>query len=293
MTAVSNGTVTARATANDGSGVFGSIVITISNQLIPVTGIIVTADGGLAIIETDDGTLQLAVIITPSNASDKTISWSLINGIGHAYISSSGIVTAHSNGKITVRATANDGSGVYGEIEITITNQIIKVKEVRISKRNNKYSNAEEGINSIQLEATIIPADATDQTVTWSIFNGTGEATIDESGLVTPVLNGTVTARATANDGSGVYGELELEIMIEVIEGMKLIRQGDLLIVQIPDSYISADIRLNNMIGNLLSSKKAVSNECTFNVSQYPTGIYIIVVYKVGVLEVAKIQLTR
>ena len=39
VTSVSNGTVTARATANDGSGVVGSLVITISNQVIPVTGI--------------------------------------------------------------------------------------------------------------------------------------------------------------------------------------------------------------------------------------------------------------
>ena len=42
VTAVSNGTVTARATANDGSGVYGQLTITISNQVIPVTGITVT-----------------------------------------------------------------------------------------------------------------------------------------------------------------------------------------------------------------------------------------------------------
>ena len=31
-----NGTVTARATANDGSGIFGELVITISNQFVAV-----------------------------------------------------------------------------------------------------------------------------------------------------------------------------------------------------------------------------------------------------------------
>ena len=46
VTAVSNGTVTARATANDGSGIVGSLVITISGQVIPVTGITVTGAGG-------------------------------------------------------------------------------------------------------------------------------------------------------------------------------------------------------------------------------------------------------
>ena len=46
LTATDNGTVTARATANDGSGVYGTLTITISNQVIPVTGITVTGAGG-------------------------------------------------------------------------------------------------------------------------------------------------------------------------------------------------------------------------------------------------------
>jgi hypothetical protein len=105
------------------------------------------------------------------------------------------------------------------------------------------------------------------------------------------VSNGTVTARATANDGSDIYGELE--ITIEVVEGMKIFRQGDMLIVQIPDSYISAEIRLNNLIGNLIGAKKAVSNECVFDISHAPPGIYVVVVYKPKVIDVAKIMLSR
>ena len=58
VTAVSNGTVTARATANDGSGVVGSLAITISGQVIPVTGITVTGTGGATTITSDNGTLH-------------------------------------------------------------------------------------------------------------------------------------------------------------------------------------------------------------------------------------------
>jgi hypothetical protein len=54
--------------------------------------------------------------------------------------------------------------------------------------------------------------NATTQTVTWSLVNGTGQATISATGLVTAVSDGTVTARATANDGTGVYGELTIAI---------------------------------------------------------------------------------
>ncbi len=39
------------------AGYIGTLVITISNQVIPVTGITVTGAGGSSIITTDNGTL--------------------------------------------------------------------------------------------------------------------------------------------------------------------------------------------------------------------------------------------
>ena len=91
VTAVSNGTVTARATANDGSGIFGTLVITISSQVIPVTGITVTGAGGSSTITTDNGTLQLSAAIAPTNATNQTVTWTIANGTGQATISSTGL----------------------------------------------------------------------------------------------------------------------------------------------------------------------------------------------------------
>ena len=211
VTAVSNGTVTARATANDGSGVVGTLVITISNQVIPVTGITVTGAGGSSLITTDNGTLQLTATIAPTNATNQTVTWSVVNGTGQATISTSGLVTAVSNGTVTARATANDGSGVVGTLAITISNQVIPVTRIEIasSKGETTITTAN---GTLQLAVTVSPTNATNQTVTWSIINGTGQASISSTGLVTAISNGTVTARATANDGSGVYGELVITI---------------------------------------------------------------------------------
>ena len=89
-----NGTVTARATANDGSGVVGSLVITISGQVIPVTGITVTGASGATTITTDNGTLQLTATVTPTDATNKTVTWSVVNGTGQATINSTGLLTA-------------------------------------------------------------------------------------------------------------------------------------------------------------------------------------------------------
>ncbi len=64
LTATDNGSVTARATANDGSGVYGTLTITISGQVIPVTSITVTGAGGATAIAADGGTLQLKCSVT-------------------------------------------------------------------------------------------------------------------------------------------------------------------------------------------------------------------------------------
>ena len=66
LTAVSNGSVSARATANDGSGVVGSLAITISGQVTSVTGITVTGASGASTITTDNGTLQSTAMVIPS-----------------------------------------------------------------------------------------------------------------------------------------------------------------------------------------------------------------------------------
>ena len=216
VTAVSNGTVTARATANDGSGVYGQLVITISGQVIPVSGITVTGAGGASTITQDKGTLALSATVTPANATNKTVTWSINNGTGQATINSSGIVTAVSNGTVTARATANDGSGVYGELVITISGQIIPVSGITVTGAGGA-STITQDKGTLALTATVTPANATNKTVTWSIINGTGQATINSSGVVTAVSNGTVTARATANDGSGVYGQLVISISGQVI----------------------------------------------------------------------------
>jgi uncharacterized protein YjdB len=213
VTAIANGTITARATANDGSGVSGTLVITISSQVIPVTGITVTGAGGATTITIDGGSLQLSALILPANATNKTVTWSITSGSNLAYLNAStGLVTAIDNGTITIRTTANDGSGIFGTLVITITNQVIAVTSVIVTGAEGATTITTAG-GSLQLNAEVLPANVTNKTVTWSITSGSSLASINSStGLVTAIDNGTVTVRATANDGSGVYGTLIITI---------------------------------------------------------------------------------
>ena len=108
---------------------YGQLVITISGQIIPVTSISVIGAGGATSITTKAGSLQLSASILPSNATNKSVTWSIVNGTGQATISSSGLVTAIANGTVTARATANDGSGIFGTLIISITNQVTPVNQ--------------------------------------------------------------------------------------------------------------------------------------------------------------------
>lgn len=213
VTAIADGTVTASATANDGSGVYGELIITITNQTIEVTKITLSGDKGATSITTGLN-LQLNAEIFPSDATNKTVTWSITNGTGQAIINSTGLVTAISSGTVTAKATANDGSGTFGTLLLTIASQIIYVTSIAVSGHGGASTiTIDKG--TLQLDALILPSNATDKSVSWSIAEETGQATISPSGLVTAVSNGTVTAKAIANDGSGVSGTLEILIDVD------------------------------------------------------------------------------
>ena len=286
VTAIANGIVTARATANDGSGIFGELAITISNQFVAVTGITVTGQGGATNIDTNDGTLQMIATILPANATDQSVMWSLISGNGHAEISSAGLITAKSNGKVTVRALANDGSGLYGEIEIAISNQVVAVSAINI-KAPKKPRGIALVNKSLQLQAEVLPVDATDQAVIWSVINCTGQATISETGLLTGLAIGDVTAVATAADGSGVIGELA--ITIESIERIKIRYDRNELTVLVPDHLIPSKSSLYSINGSNIETRVVDSNECIFDISSLPAGIYVVSVYNSAIQDAAKI----
>ncbi len=87
---------------------------------IPVMSITVTGEES---ITTPGGTLQLGTQIAPDFATNQSVTWSITEGSAYATLSSTGLVAAVDNGTVTVRATAQDGSGVYGEKTITISGQ--------------------------------------------------------------------------------------------------------------------------------------------------------------------------
>jgi Bacterial Ig-like domain (group 2)./S-layer homology domain. len=104
-----------------------TVSITVSNPgqvtHVPVNSITVSGAGGIAAITVKGGTLQMTARVLPGDATNKEVTWSVQNGTGRAIIDADGLLTAVSNGMVTVKAMANDGSGVYGSCAVTISGQ--------------------------------------------------------------------------------------------------------------------------------------------------------------------------
>lgn len=115
--------------------------LAVVEQAVWVKSISVKGTGEVTTIDQENGTLQLIASVSPVNATNQSVTWSLSKNTSIATISSTGLLTANSDGVVTVRATAKDGSGIYGEVAITITNQTVTSLEEDVSARFGIYPN--------------------------------------------------------------------------------------------------------------------------------------------------------
>jgi hypothetical protein len=188
-----------------------------------VTGVTVTSNTYLNANETYDyqnsaaaaaaDTIQLTATVVPSEADDPSVTWSSDN-TDIATVSTGGLITIESlgtyvYGAVTITATTND-NGFTDTFSMYITETEVLVTSITISGDTTVM----EGLTTT-LSVTIEPFYATNQTVSWESSN-TDIATVDSDGVVTGVAAGTVTITATANDGSGVFDEHDIEVTATV-----------------------------------------------------------------------------
>ena len=85
--------------------------------------------------------MQAAATVLPENADNKEVTWASSDETV-ANVSEAGLITAKAAGTATIKATAKDGSGVSGELVITVkANRLLQIpKPVQSSKhqRNSR-----------------------------------------------------------------------------------------------------------------------------------------------------------
>lgn len=200
---VSEGVGTITATAQDGSGVSATHQITSIDPTVYVTGI--TIEGAT---EGDLGTyVTLTASVTPDDATNKAVSWEITGGSEYITISSqtesSCIIYCQSEGTGTVRATAQDGSGIYADHQVTAVDPTVYVTGITIS------GDTEGDVgDTVVLTATVTPTTATYPAVAWSITSGGEYASIvsytDSTCTLELTDAGTVVVTATSTDGTQI-----------------------------------------------------------------------------------------
>lgn len=156
---------------------------------------------------TDGSKEQLTAIIVPTNASNRSVLWS-VSDESIAVISNTGLLTAVGNGEVKVTVTATDGSGVSADKIFTVSG--VNVPPVLVQEIILAGSDITDG-QSQQISVQVLPEDAENKEVVWSVSNE-ALAEINTDGLLIPKDNGEITITATAKDGSRIFGKLVVNI---------------------------------------------------------------------------------
>ena len=184
VTGVSAGTILITVTTADG-GKTASCTVTVT---VPVTGVSLNKT---TLSLAAGGTEQLVVAFTPSNASNRAVTWqSSVSGV--ASVSSSGMVSALSGGTTTITVTTADG-GKTASCVVTVT---VPVSSVSLKTSTTILVGGVE-----QLVAVINPGTATNKNVSWTSSNAV-VATVGSDGVVTGVSAGTALITVTTADGA-------------------------------------------------------------------------------------------
>lgn len=207
-------TVTVTATTKDG-GHTATCTVTVKPVLIEsiyFSGYPYASVGGRFILEP---------VIYPENATNKKLDWTAtVEGNPSEHItlepSEDGtactVTIAKEFGKdpkeITFKATATDGS--KQSVTYTVTPTWEPVTEIRLNKPTLALKTGESAI----LSATVLPENASDKTVTWSIDGTAATMTANGDGTctVTAVGAGTATVTVTGTDVPDIKAACQISV---------------------------------------------------------------------------------
>jgi len=138
-------------------------------------------------------TLQLTATVVPDSTNNKGVTWTSSN-TNVATVNGSGLVTPKAVGTATITVKTADGTNKTATCNVT-------VRQLATGVTLNKTAATINMGSTLQLTATVAPNTTSNKGVTWTSSN-TNVATVNGSGLVTAITEGTCTITATSQDGS-------------------------------------------------------------------------------------------
>lgn len=159
----------------------------------------------------------LVAAISPSNAENKSVRWTSSN-TAVATVTQHGQVSPLTKGSTTITVTTEEG-GHSASCVVTVSG--VAPTGVSLDITSLTLTTAD---NPVDLEATVLPADAENTNVKWTSTNPL-VAHVDQTGKVTPVAKGTTTIRA-ATEAGNLVAECAVSISAVVPQGVSLDRDS-------------------------------------------------------------------
>ena len=213
ITAVGVGTATVTVTS-------GSFTKTIIVTVDPILAESVTLNKTSLELKVGESETLIATVL-PENTSDKKVTWKSSNS-GIVAVDDAGKVTALKSGSAKITATCGMVSATCDITAVVVAESIILNKtsiELKIGE-------------SETLVATILPENTTDKTTSWSTTDE-NVATVDSSGLITAIAEGTATITATCGNVSA-----SCNVTVTAIQAEAIILNKDALEMQIGNTFM-------------------------------------------------------
>ena len=165
-----------------------------------------------AVTMTVGDTVALVATVLPSNTTDKSITYSSSNPA--VAVAVNGTVTAAGVGTAVIIATTSNGKTAI--CTVTVTSSTVAVSGISLDKPALSLVVGDTEV----LTAAVMPADATDKTVTWT-SSDTAVATV-ENGIVTAKKAGTAVVIATTSNGKTASCTVTVSVPTVDVTGVTL-----------------------------------------------------------------------
>ncbi len=218
VTGVKSGTATITCTAKDGSGKKATCKITVG---VPVKSVKITSTESGANAWYVGKTSKLSVTVSPSNATNKGITWTSskpncvsVDSNGNVKVIKQntykilGIERVDDDQNVTITATSKYDSSIKATYNLTIVKDKVAVEDVSIDTTNTS------GLwivgHEYDVFAAPVPANASNPKIKYTSSNKS-VATVSSTGKVKILKVGTATITATSVDDSRKSKSLDIE----------------------------------------------------------------------------------
>jgi len=271
VVALQSGTATITVSSNNGIEATCLVTVTVPVNNVNLNKTEIT----LNINESE----QLIATIFPENATNKQVTWQSSNP-SIATVDQNGWIVALQSGTTTITVSSNNGKTAV--CEVVVETNIIQVENITLDENATMKVG-----ETLQLTATIIPSNATNQNIIWASTNTT-IATV-ENGNVYAISDGNVTITATTEDGNKVAS-----CDILVLESVNIENpESDTFIIYpnpakdyvIIKGVIQKKIIVRNSIGSIVLKHEMLNDEEIIPISDWATGIYLIQIIDNGMIS--------